>query len=302
MYGDTMERSIGKQNIKRNNFLEGILDDLKNLKQNKIKTKLYILLFIVIILFIVALFGEFIVPNDPYAQDLSNALSPPSKEFIFGTDRYGRCLFSRVVVGAKTTMFSSLGLVIIIATFGTIVGSICGYIGGKVDEVVMRISDIFLAFPGMVFAIAVSGVLGGGIVNAVISLALISWPKFSCLARGHVLTIKNSAYIQAAKLSGCSHMKIIFKHIFPNILGPIIVTATLDIGVMMMELAGLSFLGLGAMPPTAEWGSMMSNGRSMIQSSPWVIFAPGFAIFITVIIFNLLGDTVRDYLDVSNND
>lgn len=302
MYGDTMERSIGKQNIKRNNFLEGILDDLRNLKQNKIKTKLYILLFIVSILFIVALFGEYIVPNDPYAQDLSNALSPPSKEFIFGTDRYGRCLFSRVVVGAKTTMFSSLGLVIIIATFGTMVGSICGYIGGKVDEVVMRISDIFLAFPGMVFAIAVSGVLGGGIVNAVISLALISWPKFSRLARGHVLTIKNSAYIQAAKLSGCSHMKIIFKHIFPNILGPIIVTATLDIGVMMMELAGLSFLGLGAMPPTAEWGSMMSNGRSMIQSSPWVIFAPGFAIFITVIIFNLLGDTVRDYLDVSNND
>ena len=302
MYGDTMERSIGKQNIKRNNFLEGTLDNLRNLKKNKIKIKLYILLFIVSILFIVALFGEYIVPNDPYAQDLSNALSPPSKEFIFGTDRYGRCLFSRVVVGAKTTMFSSLGLVVIIATFGTIVGAVCGYMGGKVDEVVMRISDIFLAFPGMVFAIAVAGVLGGGIVNAVISLALISWPKFSRLARGHVLTIKNSAYVQAAKLSGCSHMKIIFKHIFPNILGPIIVTATLDIGVMMMELAGLSFLGLGAMPPTAEWGSMMSNGRSMIQSSPWVIFAPGFAIFITVIIFNLLGDTVRDYLDVSNND
>lgn len=302
MYGDTMERSIGKQNIKRNNFLEGTLDNLRNLKKNKIKIKLYILLFIVSILFLVALFGEYIVPNDPYAQDLSNALSPPSKEFIFGTDRYGRCLFSRVVVGAKTTMFSSLGLVVIIATFGTIVGAICGYMGGKVDEVVMRISDIFLAFPGMVFAIAVVGVLGGGIVNAVISLALISWPKFSRLARGHVLTIKNSAYVQAAKLSGCSHMKIIFKHIFPNILGPIIVTATLDIGVMMMELAGLSFLGLGAMPPTAEWGSMMSNGRSMIQSSPWVIFAPGFAIFITVIIFNLLGDTVRDYLDVSNND
>lgn len=302
MYGDTMERSIGKQNIKRNNFLEGTLHNLRNLKKNKIKIKLYILLFIVSILFIVALFGEYIVPNDPYAQDLSNALSPPSKEFIFGTDRYGRCLFSRVVVGAKTTMFSSLGLVVIIATFGTIVGAVCGYMGGKVDEVVMRISDIFLAFPGMVFAIAVAGVLGGGIVNAVISLALISWPKFSRLARGHVLTIKNSAYVQAAKLSGCSHMKIIFKHIFPNILGPIIVTATLDIGVMMMELAGLSFLGLGAMPPTAEWGSMMSNGRSMIQSSPWVIFAPGFAIFITVIIFNLLGDTVRDYLDVSNND
>ena len=180
---------------------------------------------------------------------LSNALSPPSKEFLFGTDKYGRCLFSRVIVGAKTTMFSALGLVAIISTFGTIVGAICAYVGGKIDEVIMRISDVFLAFPGMVFAIAVAGVLGGGIVNAVISLALISWPKFSRLARGQVLTIKNSTYVQAAKLSGCSHMKIIFKHIFPNILGPIIVTATLDIGVMMMELAGLSFLSLEAMLP-----------------------------------------------------
>lgn len=301
MYGDSMEKSIGKQNIKRSNLINNTLDNLNSIRKNKTKIKLYILLVMVAVLLLIALFGQYIVPHDPYAQDLSNALSSPSKEFIFGTDIYGRCLFSRVVVGSKTTMFSALGLVAIIATFGTVVGSICGYVGGKIDEVIMRISDVFLAFPGMVFAIAVAGVLGGGIVNAVISLALISWPKFSRLARGNVLTIKNSTYIQAAKLSGCSHMKIIFKHIFPNILGPIIVTATLDIGVMMMELAGLSFLGLGAMPPTAEWGSMMSNGRSMIQSSPWVILAPGFAIFITVIIFNLLGDTVRDYLDVSDN-
>ena len=293
-----MEKSIVRQNLKTRNYFKDTLDKLKSL--NKTKIKLNILLFIVGILFLIALLGEHIVPNDPYVQDLSNALSPPSKEFIFGTDRYGRCMLSRVIVGAKTTMFSALGLVAIIATFGTIIGAICGYIGGKLDEFVMRISDIFLAFPGMVFAIAVAGVLGGGIVNAVISLSLISWPKFSRLARGQVLTMKNSAYIQAARLSRCSHMKIIFKHIFPNILGTIIVTATLDIGVMMMELAGLSFLGLGAMPPTAEWGSMMSNGRSMIQSSPWVIFAPGLAIFITVIIFNLLGDTVRDYLDVNN--
>ena len=282
MYGDIMEKAICNRN-------------------SKTKIKLYMLLAIVVILFVVAFFSESIVPNDPYAQDLSNALSPPSEEFIFGTDMYGRCLFSRVVVGSKTTMFSALGLVAIISIFGSIVGAICGYVGGKFDEIIMRISDIFLAFPGMVFAIAVAGVLGGGIVNAVISLALISWPKFSRLARGQVLAIKNNSYIYAAKLNGCSHVKIIFKHIFPNILGIIIVTATLDIGVMMMELAGLSFLGLGAMPPTAEWGSMMSNGRSMIQSAPWVIFAPGLAIFITVIIFNLLGDTLRDFLNGSNN-
>ena len=293
-----MEKTINEQNLKRSNFLESMYSKIGNFQKNKTKIKLYTLLGIVIILFLIAIFGEYIVPNDPYAQDLSNALSPPSKEFIFGTDRYGRCLFSRVIVGTRTTLFSSLGLVFIIAAFGTVVGCICGYIGGRVDEFIMRISDIFLAFPGMVFAIAVAGVLGGGIVNAVISLALISWPKYSRLARGQVLSIKNSSYIQAATLSGCSHSKIIFKHIFPNILGTIVVTAALDIGVMMMELAGMSFLGLGAQPPTADWGSMMSNGRSMIQSSPWVIFAPGFAIFITVIIFNLLGDTVRDYLDV----
>lgn len=283
-------KNIGRRFVKSNNTI----------KINKLKIKLIVFLFLAGLLLLIALFGEHIVPHDPYEQNLSNALSAPSREYIFGTDRYGRCLFSRVIVGAKTTMFSALGLVTMISVFGTVVGTICGYIGGKIDEFIMRISDIFLAFPGMVFAISVSAVLGGGIVNAVISLALISWPKFSRIARGFVLTIKNNTYIQAAKLSGCSNIKIIFKHIFPNILGPIIVTATLDIGVMMMELAGLSFLGLGAMPPTPEWGSMMSNGRSMIQSAPWVVFAPGLAIFITVIIFNLLGDTVRDYIDFNN--
>ena len=298
-----MENSISnKFQLRRSKILRGskiyqfkIGED----KNKRLKMKLAFLLFLVGALVLISLFGEYIVPHDPYAQDLKNALSAPSKEYLFGTDRYGRCLFSRVVVGAKTSMFSAVGLVAIISIFGTLVGTVCGYVGGKLDETVMRISDIFLAFPGMVFAIAVAGVLGGGIVNAVISLALISWPKFSRLSRGLVLTLKNNTYIKAAKLSGCSNLKIILKHILPNILGPVIVTATLDIGVMMMELAGLSFLGLGAMPPTPEWGSMMSNGRSMIQSAPWVVFAPGFAIFITVIIFNLLGDTVRDYLDFS---
>lgn len=296
IFGDIVESLVKKnEQIDIDNSINKPL--VKKNKFNKTKVKLIILLSIVAIMFLVALLAEKIVPNNPYTQDLSNALSPPSKQFIFGTDRYGRCLFSRVLVGAKTTMFSSIILVTIISTFGTMVGTICGYIGGKFDEVIMRISDIFLAFPGMVFAIAVAGVLGGGIINAVISLALISWPKFSRLSRGLVLTMKNSQYIHAARISGCSEFKIIFKYVLPNIIGAIVVTATLDIGVMMMELAGLSFLGLGAMPPTAEWGSMMSNGRSMIQSAPWVIFAPGVAIFITVVIFNLLGDTVRDYLD-----
>ena len=161
----------------------------------------------------------------------------------------------------------------------------------------MRRSDIFLAFPGMVFAIAAASVMSGGIMNAVAALAFVSWPKYARIARSQVLTIKNAPYISAARLAGSGTGKIILKHIVPNIAGPVIVTAVLDIGTMMMEIAGLSFLGLGATPPTAEWGSMMSNGRSMLQTSPWVILAPGCAIFLTVMVFNLLGDTVRDILD-----
>jgi len=185
----------------------------------------------------------------------------------------------------------------IITIVGGITGILCGYKGGKLDSILMRISDIFLAFPGMVFAIAVASVMRGGIMNAVVALACISWPKYSRIARSQVMAIKSAPYMEAAKLSGTSGGKMIIKHIVPNIAGPVIVTAVLDIGTMMMEIAGLSFLGLGAAPPTAEWGSMMSNGRSMLQTCPWVILSPGCAIFLTVMVFNLAGDTVRDVLD-----
>ena len=156
---------------------------------------------------------------------------------------------------------------------------------------------MFLAFPGMVFAIAAAGVFQGGILSAVAALALITWPKYARIARSQVLTVKRNDFHGSRALSGSGTLKIICRHIVPNIAGPVIVTAVLDIGTMMMEIAGLSFLGLGAAPPTAEWGSMMSDGRSLLQISPWVILAPGFAIFITVMVFNLLGDTVRDLLD-----
>ena len=261
------------------------------------KQKLMALSVLVLLLLLISAFAYYLVPYDPYAQDLNNALQAPKAAHILGTDRYGRDMLSRVIMGSRTTIYSSLLLVVIITVTGTAVGIFCGYHGGKADAFVMRISDIFLAFPGMVFAIAVAGVTGGGIMNAVAALACISWPKFARIARSQVMTIKGAPYIAAAKLSGCGSFQIVVRHILPNIAGPIIVTAVLDIGTMMMEIAGLSFLGLGAKPPIAEWGSMMSNGRSMLQTSPWVILAPGFAIFITVMLFNLLGDTVRDVLD-----
>lgn len=265
------------------------------------KVKFIILSVLVVLLLIGAALAPKLVPFDPYAQDLNSALKAPDGIHLLGTDRYGRDMLSRVIMGARTTVYSALLLVVIITAVGTAVGTFCGYHGKKADAFIMRVSDVFLAFPGMVFAIAVAGVMGGGVMNAVIALACISWPKYARIARSQVLTIKDTPFIEAAKLSGSGTGKIILKHILPNIAGTIIVTAVLDIGTMMMEIAGLSFLGLGAMPPVAEWGSMMSNGRSMLQTSPWVILAPGCAIFITVMLFNLLGDTVRDVLDTRQN-
>lgn len=262
-------------------------------------TKIRFIIFLILTSGVVGIsaLAPVLTPFDPYGQNLQEALRAPDTIHLLGTDRYGRDMLSRVLMGGRTTIISTLLLVMIIAVAGTAVGIFCGFYGGRLDSIVMRISDVFLAFPGMVFAIAVAGILGGGITSAVIALAVISWPKYARLARGEVMSIKNRPFMEAARIGGCGTWKLVVNHILPNISGTILITATLDIGTMMMELAGLSFLGLGAMPPTAEWGSMMSEGRSMLQTSPWVILAPGTAIFITVACFNLLGDTIRDLLD-----
>lgn len=275
----------------------GITIRIQKVKKNHTKTKLMFLISVAALLMLVALFSDKFCMYDPYAQDLSLSQLPPSINHILGTDRYGRDMFSRVVAGSRISIYGTLFIVFATAFFGTAIGILCGMKGGAFDSVLMRISDLFLAFPSLVFALAIAGVLGGGIQNAVIALVVISWPKFARLARGLTLSEKSSPYITAAKLSGSSTAKILFKHILPNISGPILVTAVLDIGVIMMELAGLSFLGLGVKPPMAEWGSMINEGRSMLQVAPWMALAPGGAIFITVMIFNLIGDTLRDYLD-----
>ena len=246
---------------------------------------------------LVAALASLIVPCDPYAQDLSVALQAPGPGHLLGTDRYGRDLLSRIIMGGQSSIFSTFALVTLVSVIGTSVGVACGWRGGVLDTVLMRASDVFLAFPGLVFALAVAGVLGGGMQNAVIALAAISWPKYARIARGLTLAQKDATYLAAARLSACTDAQLIFRHILHNIVGPILVTAMLDIGTMMMELAGLSFLGLGAQPPLAEWGSMMSGNRNLLQTAPWTILAPGVAIFVTVMIFNLLGDTIRDWID-----
>lgn len=269
-------------------------------RRSSVKLRLYVFLALAAALLLVVFFAMQLAPYDPYLQNLGETLQPPSPRHIMGTDQYGRDMFSRVLAGGQTSIFATLALVAAISASGTCIGTACGYYGGKVDSVVMRISDVCLAFPGLVFAMAVAALLKGGIGNAVLALAVVSWPKYSRVARSQTLALKGEAFISASRLAGSSSLRVIVRHILPNILGPILVTAMLDIGTMMMELAGLSFLGLGAVPPVAEWGNMMSSGRSMLQIYPWIVLSPGIGIFISVVLFNLLGDTVRDCLDPRN--
>lgn len=272
----------------------------QKVRKNHTKKRLFFFLLLTALLMFVVIFAEQICPYDPNAQ-MFDTLEPPSTAHPAGTDRFGRDLLSRILVGLQTSVLSTLTLVFIITVVGTIVGVLCGHLGGVVDSLMMRVSDVCLAFPGLVFALAIAALLNGGLQNAIIALAVVSWPKYARIARSQTLALENTDYIAAARLAGDTSTQIILRHILPNSAGPILVTAMLDIGTMMMELAGLSFLGLGAMPPTAELGNMMSGGRSMLQTYPWVIIGPGIAIFVAVVIFNLLGDTVRDYLDPRNS-
>ena len=267
------------------------------LNKSGVKARLAVFGALALLLIVCSFFSAYLTPYDPYLQNLDIAKQPPTRAHPLGTDRYGRDMLSRVIAGSRASIFSTLLLVAVITALGTAVGVTCGWTGGWVDTVLMRISDVFLAFPGLVFALAVAGSLGGGLQNAIIALAAISWPKYARIARSQTLSQKESQWMKAVRLSGSGTGKIILKHILPNILGPILVTSMLDIGTMMMELAALSFLGLGAKPPIPEWGSMMSDTRSLMSTSPWITFSPGIAIFLSVMIFNLLGDTLRDYAD-----
>lgn len=261
------------------------------------KTRVRLCAALALAVVLVVLLSPWLTPYDPNAQDMLAALQPPSAEHWLGTDSHGRDVLSRVIAGARASVFSALILVTVSAVTGSIVGIVCGWFGGWLDTVLLRLGDLFLSFPGMVLALAVAGLLGGGMGNAILAIALVSWPKYARLARSQTLTVRSAPYMTAARMAGNGPMGLMVRHILPNIAGPLLVTASLDIGTMLMELAGLSFLNLGAQPPTAEWGSMMSKGRSLIQTAPWTILSPGVAIFLTVLIFNLLGDSLRDHLD-----
>lgn len=263
-------------------------------KKNKLFTFLCILAFILVS---ISLCAPYIAPHDPLKTSMANSLQGRSSEFLLGTDNLGRCLLSRLLYGALTSLKMTFSLLVIAFIVGTIVGTLAAYFGGIADTIIMRFSDIFLAFPGIIFAIAIAGVLGPSSMNTVIALAVVDWVKYARVSRSLVLSIRKKDYIKAAKMGGAKEYQIIFKYILPNIIPSLIVMATMDIGTMMLEISSLSFLGLGAQPPTPEWGYMLNEGRNYMQTVPSLMIYPGIAIFVTVMIFNLLGDSIRDILD-----
>ena len=257
--------------------------------------KMYIYIFILNCLCLFSLFAYKLAPHDPELVDLAKAKLAPCAEYIMGTDGLGRCIFSRILSGAASSVFASLLIVILSMLFGCTIGLISGYAGGIADEILMRIVDIFLAFPGIVLSIAIAGMLGPGIVNGVLALAATGWTSYARLTRSYVLTIRKENYISAAILNGESSPAILLKHILPNTMRPVIVTGTIHLSSAMLSISGLSFLGLCS--STAEWGSMLSDGKGLMQQCPWIVLFPALAIFTVSVFFNLFGDSVRDALD-----
>ena len=260
--------------------------------------RLVFFLVLALLLVLVGILAPWLTPNDPNATSAMHMNAPPSAAFPFGTDRYGRCICSRVLMGARTSIFSAVTLVAVTFVIGTALGMLAGYYGGAVDSLIMRLADVLLAFPQMVLAIAVAGILGGGMFNAMLAMGITGWTLYARLARAQVLSLKEEAYVSAARLSGCSGPEILLKTLLPNMLGPLTVNAATQIGTMMIGIAGLSFLGIGVTEPQAEWGSMINASRAYIQLAPWAVLFPAGATILTVMIFNYLGDCVRDVLDV----
>lgn len=251
-----------------------------------------------ILIVLAAVFAPLVTGGvSPTEGSLTDAILPPSAEHIFGTDKLGRDIFTRVIYGARTSLSATLTVVCIIFLTGTVLGVVSGYFGGIVDTVIMRLADMMIAFPDLVLAIAVAGIMGASVRNAIIAISLVSWTKYARLARSLVLKIRNRDYVAAAIVTGSRTPYMLIHYMLPNALPTLVITAATDIGSMMLQLASLSFLGFGAKAPAPEWGLMLNEGRAYMQSAPWLMVFPGLAIFIVVVVFNMLGDSLRDILD-----
>jgi peptide/nickel transport system permease protein len=250
-----------------------------------------------LVMIVAALAAPLIAPQDPSAQDLAGRLAPPSAEHWLGTDELGRDLFSRVLYGGRITLGMVVAVVLLVAPVGLAVGSVAGYLGGLADRALMRVTDVFLAFPRLVLALAFVAALKPGITSAIIAIALTAWPPYARLARADTLTVRGTDYIAAVRLTGAGTARVVLRHIVPLCLTSVIVRVTLDMSGIILTAAGLGFLGMGAQPPMPEWGTMIASSRAFILDQWWVPTIPGVAIFAASLAFNLLGDGLRDVLD-----
>jgi peptide/nickel transport system permease protein len=252
-------------------------------------------LLIVLWVFI-AIAAPLIAPSQPDVVDIAQRLQRPSAEHWFGTDALGRDILSRVIYGARISLVAGIVVVLIGGVVGTLIGGAATYIGGRVEEAMMRLTDVVMCFPPTILALAIAASLGIGVTNTILAMLVVWWPKFARLARSVVIVQRNQEYVEAARVLGYSHSRIFFRHVMPNSLGALIVLFTLDVGTAIITFAGLSFLGLGVVPPTAEWGAMVSEGRELVEQW-WVATFPGLAILSIVVGFNFFGDGIRDWLD-----
>ncbi|WP_280771129.1 nickel transporter permease [Salipaludibacillus daqingensis] len=287
--------NVSTQNTKRiNPQLENFKTMWRKLKTNRVAMAGGILiLFFILVSFI----GPLLTSLDPNSPDVSSRLQSPSSEHWFGTDNHGRDIFTRIIHGMSITLYIGFSSVAIGMVVGVFIGIMAGYYGKRTDAILMRIMDVFLAFPGILLALGIVAVLGGSINNVIIAIAIFSIPVFARIVRGSTLSVKKLEYIDAVRALGASDARIIFRHILPNILSPIIVQATLRVATAVLTASGLSFLGLGAQPPTPEWGAMLAAGRNYMWEYPHIALFPGLAIVAVVLAFNLFGDGVRDALD-----
>ncbi|MEI8306606.1 MAG: nickel transporter permease [Chloroflexales bacterium] len=254
-------------------------------------------LVIIVVFVILAVLAGLISPYPPLEQNIPASLQPPSVAYLFGADKLGRDIFSRILHGARISLFTGLSVVVMASSVGTLVGAIAGYLGGWWDEAIMRLTDIFFAFPSLILAMAIAGALGPSLQNALIAVAVVSWPIYARLMRGQVLVLRDQEFVQAARAIGMSNLRILLRHILPNTLSPLLVQASFDMGGTILAVSGLSFIGFGAQPPTPEWGVMISEGRNYITTQWWLTFFPAFAMLLVVTGFNLVGDGLRDILD-----
>ena len=252
---------------------------------------------ILLFLALTAIAAPLISRYDPYAVDILNQLAPPGAAHPFGTDLYGRDILTRIFWGGRITLVVGLISVSIAATVGVLLGLTSGYYGGAIDTLIMRFIDVLLAFPRILLALSIVGMLGPGLLNVMVAVGIAGITGYARLVRGSVLSAKEQPYVEAARVVGCQDVKILFRHLLPNVVGPVIILATLDVASAILSASSLSFLGLGVQPPAAEWGAMLNEGRNYLRSAPWITLFPGLAIMVSVLSINMLGDGLRDALD-----